>query len=497
MKSLDYNSWRASELSKLIFQNLTKRLRDEKNSSKSRLSDLNLTRLSDLNENNQIAFYEKLLSALPHHVDCKQNKAAKGVNFLPKGEALYKYKFIRFNTKKWVKVLIFDIDHVSGDLSKWHNDIKNILGIEPNYTTKTDNGYQFGFILENLVWIRNKDKTKNTNFQRIALLKKTISEKFKDGIIDHAGSIRKIGIWRNPVMHETIISENNYTLKDLSKHFKLLIPVNAQPEELNPLKSLVSKDNIIYLEQNSPNSNCKMKLSPNSKIQKILNKGFYKGNRNNYIFAFGYKALFEDRSRSSEIENIMQYENKRYSNPLELNEITDIAKSVMSKESSMYRVKANKKERGKLSNYMNDKSIQGLYNRQVFSGWDTSKTRRENTLKDVIKQLLDLFDKGIVNPTNKEVVQGLKIKKRQWQNVKKKINPGAIFLIWVKETRPDERSIGIRSYCMGLEIEPYFGIGKLIVKLVSIDGVIKYRSRSRDSWQNVIISDISPLRKAA
>jgi len=350
--------------------------------------------LSQLDDNKQIAFYSDLLDRLPTHIHGANSKTASS-NFIPKEIAVHSCKFIRFNTKSMVNTLVFDIDNVTGNAEYWHKRFIEQTAIKPSYTLKTDNGVQVGIFLNKPVFIKDYDGNNNINRARLSKLKKIIGQRLQftfmsedNCLTDEAGSNRLLGVWRNPILHETVISTATYSLDALIKHFKMSEPVTTRPQARNTLKS--------------PPMNVKMTLSTDSKIQSALNDGFYQGNRNNYMFAFGFKTVFQDRSTLPNIEAIMQEENKSYGNSMSENEITAIARSIEKMAPTMYQ--PTKRKPAKYREYMWKNNIHGLYNRRSFGAFVTNKVKREKRADNIIEALTDLFQRGISKPTNKQVL---------------------------------------------------------------------------------------------
>ncbi len=411
--------------------------------------------LNDLSHDRQIAFYDALADRLPDSIHGANNKKASS-NFMDKYIAIHDHKFIRFNTKNWVQILVFDIDNVTGTSAHWYKKFIDSTGMTPSYVSRTDNGIQAGIFLDEKTYIRDYDGNDNTNRVRLATLKKVIGSKIEG--IDIAGSNRLLGIWRNPICHkDTTISTNCYTLDTLLKHFDISKSMAA------PQRRVISHSNTT-----------KMTLSAHGSIETALNAGFVVGNRNRYLFSFGFKTVFENRSTLTSIESLMQVENSYHSNPITSKEVSDIAKSVEKLAPTMYHPAPKTTTPAKHRQYMYDNNIHGLYNRYSFGAFVTASKKREATSGDILDALLDLFQSGVTEPTNKQVVELTSIGVRQWQKLKAGYSVSKIFMAFVDNlftTHP----IDIKAKFTPLLKRVFEGINKHIVACEKTgEAVVKY-----------------------
>lgn len=329
-------------------------------------------------------------------------------------------KFIRFNTVKFTKSLIFDVDNFPSfgfkpTLQQMHDHFYNLTGFEPTYTLETSKGYHIALVLDNGIFTTRKDNiTVTENYRALLKLKKEIT-KLIDA--DENGSHRTHGIWRNPLTHEKIMTHKKYNFSDLLNEFDI---------EVKKIKPKISQGQLIANDK-------KLTMNKDNKIISTIEKGFFVGNRNNYIFAYGYKKLFEDRSLSStNLEQIMLDKNNQYTSPLRPNEVIAIASSIIKLKDTMYQ--SNKMYvRGRLSDEMWKKNIHGISKRRAYSGWKIAKERAEKTLTKITECLLDNFSKGKMI-SDAEVATTIDKSKRTVQRYQDKFNLKAIiFTLWTKK----------------------------------------------------------------
>ncbi len=439
-----------------------------------------------------MTLHSSLLAALPNHTNGSNNKGIDTDFGIETAIALDTYKYIRFNTKKFVSLLVLDIDNVYGDEIQWHNRIKSFIGITPFYTLKTDHGIQFAIKLDRLYWTKNKDGNSNRDEARLKAVKKAISS-LMDGAIDEAGSNRLLGIWRNPMQHPTVTTDKKYTLDELLWEFEIrseIAPmmqrqVKPQPIAQKPLRMAATAH--------------KMKLSDGTVIQNGIDQGFHIGNRNNYLFNIGFKKVFENRDTQDQLLSDMKVINNSFNiEGLTENEVTAIHSSVEKLIPTMYQKQSPiKKPTAKYRQFMWDNSIHGKHNRQSLAAYKTAETKRQITAKSILSQMVTLFESGITSPSNTQIVEGLKIKLRQYQNVKQKFNPVIIFREWVTGLLKNNTNIGIKANCIGAAVKAFKGINKRVEKHFSDNGIAYFIIRDRDNWQEEIKTAYPPLREAA
>ncbi len=359
-----------------------------------------------------------MLTLLPLKTHGGNSKDSKP-HFIDTAQALHDYKYIRFNTKRWVSILVFDIDNVNGSEEHWHKRIIESTGIKPSYTLRTDNGIQFGIFLDELAWLKYADGNPTRDRERIKQLKVVIGTRMQFNFLgqdvsftDAAGSNRLLGIWRNPIVHDTVISNQTYSMDYLLKHFNIKRQVNTQPTAQKTLRMAAM--------------NCKMTLSDDSKVQNGIDKGFHIGNRNNYLFNVGFKMVFENRGVQDRLLSDMQQINHSFDIPgLTENEVVAIHSSIQKMIPTMYQPK--EKLHGKLFQEMQKQGIHGLYNRQRYAAFKTAQARSASTSQKIIDTLTKLFEKGITQPDNSRVSEESGVSVRHWQRLKRSITKSALF----------------------------------------------------------------------
>jgi hypothetical protein len=296
-----------------------------------------------------------------------------------------------------------------------HEHFYNLTGFEPTWSLATDRGYHIALILDQGIFNTYKNnKTLTNQYKALIQLKQTIS-KLIDA--DSNASNRTHGIWRNPLTHKHIFTGKIYSLQEIL--FELNIPIKKEHPKFITGQLL------------SSNTNLTMKKNPHNKILTAIKEGFYVGNRNKYLFAYGYKLLFENRSLEASLENLILQENFSYEKPLSSYEVKMITTSILKLLPTMYN-STTMKQRGKLSNLMWKLNIHGISQRRAFAGWHTSKERRTSTLEKITQSMIDAFDTGKILTTTQIAAQIQKSKKtiqRYEQNYNLK---SFIFLRWHK-----------------------------------------------------------------
>lgn len=340
--------------------------------------------LFDLQEPSTATLKESLLNNLPSFVKAFKTKEEFSTHFTFEltHTVIDTASFLRFNTKKFTNILIFDIDDFPSFGSKpslhtMHEHFYNLTGFEPSWTTQTPRGYHIALILETSVFNTWKDNhTPTPNYLNMITLKQKISSLLD---ADHNASNRSYGIWRNPLTHKHIFTAKTYALTNLLDEFDIQpLPHTPKPKT----GQLISNTAAL-----------KISTASHNKIITTIEKGFYIGNRNHYLFAYGYKLLFENRELTHTLEHLLNLENNSHTNPLTHNEVKSITTSIVKLSSTMY-TSTSLKQRGKLSNLMWKLNIHGTSKRRAFAGWHTSKERRTNTLTKITSTMLEAFEKG-------------------------------------------------------------------------------------------------------
>jgi hypothetical protein len=329
-------------------------------------------------------------------------------------------KFIRFNTKKFLNVLIWDFDNFpdfgyTPDLATFHNHFYNITGYEPTWTVKTENGYHVCLHLEESIFLTHKDNLTPTAKAKAAKkLKEIISSELHS---DHTGSNKLTGIFRNPTTHKHIFTNKLYRLEDLCEAYEIDIASFRKEKKLQPVNSPLFEF-----------KNIGLKIKKEGFIKEKLSAGFFVGNRNHYLFSYGYKLVFENRKLLDQIEDLLIKENNRYQEQKEEKEVIAIAASIR----KLFPTMARPHMRGKLSNELWEKGIHGVSARRSYAGWKTSLNRREKTLSKIIDTLLDLFIKGKTNIDKKELAAKVNKSTKQIKRYQDKYNLNVmVFKAWI------------------------------------------------------------------
>ena len=437
-----------------------------------------------MNNQSLIKLHSYMMESLPPTIHGADEKTAKS-SFKPTDEALHN-KFIRYGTKKSVNVIIFDQDYIDGkqiklslkEYSKWLEEKINII---PTFITKTTKGYQFGFILNRPIFVFKYDKKTFTDeYIQAQKVKKRITQ-----IVgaDTQGSHRMLGIWRNPLEHEHIFNDKKYSLLTIATKSKATRTLFEYEEDIRhteidirayvtPLNSDNFLDDIcnFEFEDTTPgtaqaviNLNAKMRMNTNGSIQESISKGFIQGNRNYFLFAIGFKIVFEDRRKSLTLETELNQINKSFDNPLLDYEVMKISESIIKLVPTMYQPKTDKKH-GKYFKEMQENGIHGLHNRRAFAGFAVARDRTINQVENVLNSLVSSFDKGVTNPINQVVADEASVSVRTYQRVKKYISKAQVLLEWIKSLATSTE-IDIRAYVTPILNRLYKGIKKRIEML--------------------------------
>jgi len=413
----------------------------------------------------RLTLHTLLLESLPSTIHGADEKTAKS-NFIPTLQALHT-KFIRYGTHKSINVLMFDHDNIKMSLQAYSTWLESKLNIKPTFITKTTNGYQFGFILNRTIWkYHSQGKNKTDEYKAQKLLKKKITLLING---DAAGSNRSIGIWRNPLEHDFIFYNRKYSLETIATKTnttKTLFDVplqDAAPTSENFLDDISSFNFGVEptVKLQAINLNAKCRLSKQGTIQGSINKGFIVGNRNGFMFAIGFKIVFENRSLLSTLEEEMQQINKSHQNSLTNKEVTNIYKSIVKLVPTMHQPKREDKPKGKYFNEMQSQGVHGVYNRRAFAGHAVARDRTIATIETILKSLVSLFDAGETNPINKVVADEAQLSVRTYQRVKQYVSKSKVFLEWIISISRDTQ-IDIRPYVMVVLRRVFFGLKKRI-----------------------------------
>jgi hypothetical protein len=237
-----------------------------------------------------------LLRSLPAQIKAGNEKHLSNIREYPTLVALKTCKFINFNSKSQISMMIFDIDDFNGKTALEH--FKNIrcfleyivekVGFEPTYILQTQKGFHFGYHLKNHVFMHQPKVV-----AYLQSIKRAMGEILS---CDPIASHRLNGVWRNPLLHEMYFSEQiNYELKD----FRIFLPTQ---------------------QKNRRNTSAKVKINEAQ---------LTKGNRNAYLFecAMRYAKGFSSLT-SEEILVFLKETNTIGEEPLASHELQSIARSV-------------------------------------------------------------------------------------------------------------------------------------------------------------------------
>ena len=212
--------------------------------------------------------------------------------------ALNRCKFINFNTKERISLMIFDYDYYNNkeavetfkNIDMFYEFLIKKLGYEPTYITKTNKGYQFAYHLKNHVFTKQIRAFNYLN-------------NIKEGITEIVGcdtiaSHKNYGLWRNPLLHPYYFSgEINY--------------------ELNDFKEFVINRKIALKKK-------ERKIIPYEVDENKLDQG-----RNKTVFkACIYWVAFRQDLDFEDIASYASLYNQQLDYPLDETEVEQIAKSV-------------------------------------------------------------------------------------------------------------------------------------------------------------------------
>lgn len=239
---------------------------------------------------------ELLIKNLPSTIKGGNEKHSSNIYDYPTITALKKCKFINFNSRERISMMVFDIDKVGEKTALEHfktiegflDFLAEKIGLEPTFITQTTKGFHFAYHLKNHVYLFQDKAVKY-----LKNIKRSISALIG---CDEIASNRLNGIWRNPLKHHHYYSgQINYELNDFSGLVKY------QPSIQRGASKTVSirKDELI------------------------------EGNRNKALFKYAMRyAKGQTTLNTSILINILIEANAKASKPLEVDELHSIASSV-------------------------------------------------------------------------------------------------------------------------------------------------------------------------
>jgi len=322
-------------------------------------------------------------------------------NIKDKNEALHN-KFIWYNNKTSTRILMFDDDTptVGTKNIQAYKAYLNNKNIPFTFLIETDNGYQFGIVLSKPLW------TKSAEHQPMKELKQKICSIIEGDI---KACHKTLGVWRNPLVHKHMFNPlmKSFSISTLFREFNISNSVNSV-EKIHKLTKL----------------NSKIKLSSTSNTQTIINLGYRKGNRHNYISAIAYKILFENRDLSQdelfkEISNINDSQNQ----PIKNKQILKRVDSVYAYKEKMFTPKLKEKKVAKYKELMNEKKIFTLKGRFQFGAHAAAHHKRSKAYNAVYKEIVAMITKGTKKEDIKvaKIVEVVEYKKSRVYEIKSKI----------------------------------------------------------------------------
>lgn len=304
-----------------------------------------------------------LLRSLPTKIKAGNEKHLSNIRTYPTLVALKTCKFINFNSKDRISMMIFDIDEFGGKTAlDYFKNIRGLLeyiaekiGCEPTYILETQKGFHFAYHLKNHVFTHQSKA-----LAYLQNIKKAMGECLG---CDPIASNRLNGVWRNPLLHKMYFSEQiNYELAD----FKTFLPSQ---------------------QKNRKNSSSKIKIDETR---------FIEGKRNAYLFECAMRHAKGFSSLSTEdILIFLQETNRRCEVPLASQELPSIAKSVYKywsqgkiKFGDIAKNNINEGVMGfeKMANLSFDEYQAETKRRQRFSALRTNELKNKNNINEQLAQ---------------------------------------------------------------------------------------------------------------
>lgn len=209
--------------------------------------------MKNSHEDNLFSF---LLKNLPQKIHCSNNKSG-AFSKAPVSShiALKKHKFIEFNSKSRLTIVVFDKDsHENKTALEYFENIPFFeewllekINILPSYICQTNKGFQFGFVINGFLTIQKGYNPKNSPQQFLSDIKAKYINYLS---LDSIASSRNNGIFRNPLKHKFISYPYMiYDLNDLANGVKD-ITLDSEFSSYNRSYLRVSKNAKITTERN-------------------------------------------------------------------------------------------------------------------------------------------------------------------------------------------------------------------------------------------------------
>jgi cell division protein FtsB len=307
-----------------------------------------------------------LIKNLPSHIfSSKTKKDIRETWYVSKPTiaALRYDKWICFNSKERVSLVVFDIDNKNKNLQELYDFVVMQTDNEPAWLIETDNGFQFGYVLQNSLYTHQA-----AAYEKLRSIKRVIIDRVG---CDETSSMRNYGFFRNPLAAKKYIFNPFHTV------------------EFSDFNAILPK--VEYR---------KRKVS--TYVVKRTAKGFEIGKRHKFLLVRGLEIAKKNHYNTIEslTADIYEYQQnmKTTINKLDIGDIKEIAKSVyrywmrgdifefigtIDKKNTPRTKVSIKEEYGR---YLDDEEFkQALSKRRVEHAHITNNIRPKNHLKKCTK----------------------------------------------------------------------------------------------------------------
>ena len=378
--------------------------------------------------------------------------------------AVHEDNFIRFGTKKATNFIIIDIDYCEVNLECYCKEINTTLS---NYgfswLLKTNKGYHLGFMLDKPLFLNNIDDMDKYNFI-VTFLSLVLKA-------DVTASKRAYGFYRNPLSHDSYLSNKTFNLDDMYSYFSKL---NDKYFKFNQKKENTVKIN--------------MKTNTNN-ISNISDGDFIKGNRNNYLFKKVLGLVYKGRIKKDEVLSTLKHLNN---NELKKTEINKIAKSIL-KYTKDFRSKGSTSSAGEYKKgfyweRMRKYNIHNIKiaNKTIFNRQKLGQTIRtvkviQSTITKLTKAYVNLYKNKTIKATNKSIASFSRISVRTLQRyrnnrkIEKKIKNSA-FLIYIRDMYSNKKSV--KASVMVIDEVINFAVKSIQFKCVKTNTLYYFEMRN-------------------
>lgn len=205
-----------------------------------------------------------LIKSLPAHIYGSVSKdedslISSWTRTKPTIVALKYDKWISYNSKERISLMLFDLDRKEADIKSTFQKIKDITKNIPAWLIETDNGYQFAYVLENHVFTNHQ---KSFNFLRA--IKQKITQSLK---CDESSSMRNTGFFRNPLASKNSIFNGDLTVE--LTDFSHLLPKYENKKKKHINTKVVYKSTKNYIQGNRHHFMCIRALEIAKKYESI------------------------------------------------------------------------------------------------------------------------------------------------------------------------------------------------------------------------------------